>query len=225
MKHNSSMVDQMVQNLLKIIEEENIEVGKKMPSEISLMNRFGVGRSTVREALRLMQAQGYVEIRPNAGAYLFSKNPDEQHALNWIASHKEEVLDVLQIRMQVESLSARLAATRATQDEIYCIIGIQTLMSEAAQADDTMKLALYDESFHEAIARATHNPLLENFTAQITSACAGFRGKTFVANKGERACLAHRAITEAIQMRDDELAEQRMREHMEENIEMIKLCY
>ena len=88
MAQTSSMVEQMVQNIKHIIEAGEINVGQKMPSEISLMQRYGVGRSTVREALRLLQAQGYVEIRPNAGAYLFSRDPDDRRAMNWIAEHE-----------------------------------------------------------------------------------------------------------------------------------------
>ena len=225
MAQTSSMVEQMVQNIKHIIEAGEINVGQKMPSEISLMQRYGVGRSTVREALRLLQAQGYVEIRPNAGAYLFSRDPDDRRAMNWIAEHKDEVFDVLQIRMQIEGLSARMAAERITQEEIYCLIGIQTLMEAASAANDSMKLALYDEAFHEAISKATHNPLLINILTQISSACAGFRGKTFLANRGEQACNAHKMVLAALQNHDGALAEAKMKEHMQENIGMVQMCY
>lgn len=225
MHEAGSMVDQMVINIREMINQDQIAVGQKMPSEVSLMRRFGVGRSTVREALRLLQAQGLVEIRPNAGAYLFSKTPDNRHAITWIAEHKDEVYDVLQIRLAIECVTARMAAERANEEEIYCLIGIQTLMDQAAKENDYMKLALYDEAFHDTIGKATHNPLIINMMTQITTACANFRGKTFLANKGEDACRAHNALLSAIREHDGEKAENSMRRHIQENIEMMKLYY
>jgi len=225
MSKAASMVDQMVINIRNMIDQDQIAAGQKMPSETSLMQRFGVGRSTVREALRLLQAQGLVEIRPNAGAYLFSKKPDDRHAINWIAEHKSEVSDVLQARLAIETLAARMAAERANEEEIYCLIGIQTLMDQAARENDYMKLALYDEAFHETVGKATHNPLLINIMTQITSACANFRGKTFLANKGEMACRAHNALLNAIREHNGEKAEACMRDHIQENIKMMQTFY
>lgn len=77
MTKRSSLVDQVVDQILELIQSDQLEVGKKLLSERELMQICGAGRSTVREALRLLQAQGYVELRPNAGAYLSSKQPDQ----------------------------------------------------------------------------------------------------------------------------------------------------
>lgn len=225
MARNGTAVDQVVANIRQLIQGNEFNLGQKLPSEMDLMRRYGVGRSTVREALRLLQAQGYVELRPNAGAFLFSKNPNDQHAMDWIAEHKGEVMDVMLVRQSIEGVAARMAAERATDEEIYCLIGIQTLMDQASEVNDTMKLALYDEAFHEAIAKSTHNPLVMNIVSQISSAAANFRGKTFIANRGAAACNAHRQILLAIQQHDGPLAEERMQAHMRENIEMAQTSF
>lgn len=225
MAKNGSAVDQVVVKIQQLIQGDEFQIGKKLPGEMDLMRRYGVGRSTVREALRLLQAQGYVELRPNAGAFLFSKNPTDQHAAEWIAEHKSEVMDVMLIRQSLEGAAAHMAAQRATTEEMYCLIGIQTLMDQACETNDTMKLALYDEAFHEAVAKATHNPLMISFISQISSACANFRGKTFLANRGEAACSAHHQILDAIQKHDAPRAQEAMEAHMHENIEMAKNSY
>lgn len=222
MTKNGSAVDRVVDNIRQLIQGEEFHPGQKLPGEIELMHRYGVGRSTVREALRLLQAQGYVELRPNAGAFLFCKKPSNRHAMDWIAEHKNEVVDVMLVRQSVEGVAARMAAERATDEEIYCLIGIQTLMDQAAENDDSMKLALYDEAFHEAIAKSTHNPLVMNIFSRISAACANFRGKTFIANRGKAACEAHHQVLQAIQAHNGFQAEVSMQEHMRANIEMAQ---
>ena len=82
-----SVVDQIVENLRDFLKSDVLTIGQKLPSETELAHRYGVGRSTIREALRLLQAQGFVELRPNAGAFLSSKEPDSTKAIHWIAEH------------------------------------------------------------------------------------------------------------------------------------------
>lgn len=220
MTKRSSLVDQVVDQILELIQSDQLEVGKKLLSERELMQICGAGRSTVREALRLLQAQGYVELRPNAGAYLSSKQPDNQRALSWIAEHSNEMRDVLEVRLALEGVAARMAAQRATDQEIYLLVGIQTMMEKAASDNDYMRLALHDAAFHEAIAKATHFPLIVSLNEQMAAACANFRGKTFIANKGFLACEAHKQIIEAIQAHDGQRAQRCMEAHMQANIEM-----
>lgn len=217
-----SVVDQIVENLRDFLKSDVLTIGQKLPSETELAHRYGVGRSTIREALRLLQAQGFVELRPNAGAFLSSKEPDSTKAIHWIAEHGEDVLDVMEIRYSIEGIAARMAAERAKDEDIYCLFGIQTLMEQACAADDSMNLALYDEAFHEAIARATHNQLMCNLVAQLSTACANFRGKTFLAHKGNAACAAHVAILQAIRAHDGVAAQQKMETHMRENYELAR---
>ena len=216
------MVDQVVANIRKQIEEDQFIVGQKLPSETELMRANGVGRSTVREALRLLQAQGYVELRPNAGAFLFSKHPDDKRAIDWIAQHSYEMVEVMLLRRAVEGLAARISAERAADNDIYAMIGIQTLMEQAAQENDCMKLALYDEAFHAAIAKSTGNPLILTINNQIAASCANFRGKTFIAHKGFPACSAHRNILDAIRAHNADEAEACMQKHMDDNIALAR---
>lgn len=217
-----SLVDQSVSKIIDIIQSDHISVGEKLYSENELMKLCGAGRSTIREALRLLQAKGYIELRPNAGAFIFSKNPDRHQASRWIAEHKNEMIHVLEIRLAIEGIAAHMAAQKATEQDIYILVGIQSLMEQAADENDSMKLALYDADFHQAIATATYSPLIIEINKQLTTASANFRGNTFLVNKGHQACQAHKKILNAIQAKESDLAKSFMQKHMQKNIDMAK---
>ena len=214
------LVNQVVEKLIEFIQSDAVDVGQKMPSETALCKQMNVSRSTVREALRILQVMGHIDIRPGSGAFLHSKHPNDQLAVDWFAKHSYELLDSLEVRASIEPVIARLAATRATENELYALIGVQTLFKQAVAEKDSAQMALYDEQFHTRLAKASHNPLLVNITGVIAKALLSFRSKTFVLNDGSDAQKAHERILEAIRSRDGAAAERFMADHLKENIEM-----
>jgi GntR family transcriptional repressor for pyruvate dehydrogenase complex len=80
---------------------------------------LSVGRSTVREALRIMEAMGFIEIRPGRGAFVLRNAEDDLSPLAaWFAEHATEVRDYVEVRMAIEPLAMRLMVDRATPEEI-----------------------------------------------------------------------------------------------------------
>jgi GntR family transcriptional repressor for pyruvate dehydrogenase complex len=220
----ASLVDQTTKALIKFINADTVAIGDKMPSEAALCEEYGVSRTTIRESLRFLQALGYVELSHNRGAYILNKKAGNTlDAKRWMLAHAKEVLEVLEVRAILEPAAAALAAQRASQDECYTIVGLQSLFENTAKQEDHTAMSVYDEKFHAAIMKASHNAFLESINEVINESIRNFRGRTFTLDiKGELAIDAHRKIAEAIINKKPEAAEKCMYDHMEKNIEIMK---
>jgi GntR family transcriptional repressor for pyruvate dehydrogenase complex len=218
-----SLVDQTIKALIQYIDADSVNIGDKMPSETVICAKYQVSRTTVREALRMLQAMGYVELIQNRGFFILNKKvSNNSDAKFWMLTHAREVLDVLEVRSVLEPLAVKLAVKQAKEEEIYGIIGLKTLFEEAAKRMDQTAMSTYDEEFHNSIIAAAQNAFLKSINEVITVALRKFRSKTFaIDEKGALATGAHAKIVEAIVARDSEKAEKYMLEHMQKNIEIM----
>lgn len=211
-----SVVQQVVNNIQQYIQEENIAVGNKLPTEMAFCEKLGVGRGTIREAMRILQAKGIVEIKPGRGAFLADcREPKREELTSWFTQNEVEIKDVTEVRMAIEPLAVRLAIRRATDEDIRKLKEIQEKAVKAAWAEDPQTLALCDELFHDAIMQCSRNKLLASLNKQITACLKLFRQRTFYfPNNVENFIPAHAAIIEAFEKRDVALGERRMTDHL-----------
>lgn len=212
-----SVVQQVVSTIKQYIIEENISVGSKLPTEMKFCEKLGVGRGTIREAMRILQAKGIVEIKPGRGAFLASaEEPNRAELATWFAENEVEMKDVTEVRMAIEPLAVRLAIRRATQEDIQSLKDIQEKAVAAAWNEDPQTMAVCDELFHKAIMKCSRNKLLISLNKQITACLKLFRQKTFYfPNNVDNFIPAHAAIIEAFEKKDVALAERRMIDHLQ----------
>lgn len=133
-------------------------VGTKLPAENVLATQLGVGRSTVREAVRVLVAAGQLETRQGSGTYVLAAEPPPE----WEPRvRRADVLDVYEVREALESQAARLAAERRTDADLTAI-DAALVAREAARAGGAVEPFVdADLAFHHAIVAASHNALLE----------------------------------------------------------------
>ena len=140
-----SVVQQVVTNIQQYIQEEEIAVGSKLPTEMELCDKMGVGRGTIREAMRILQAKGIVEIRPGRGAFLANaEEPKREELSTWFTQNEVELKDVTEVRMAIEPLAVRLAIRRATPEDIQELKHIQEKAVKAAWNEDAKTMAACD---------------------------------------------------------------------------------
>ena len=211
------VVQQVVTSLKAYIEAGNLEVGDKLLTEMELCEMLSVGRGTVREATRTLQATGLVEIRPGRGTFVIrTSEPEREDMLRWFAENEVELRDVNEVRLAIEPLGIKLAIQRAKPADIKVLRAIQAKSEEAAGHGDTAQLALCDEQFHTYIVECSHNRLLCSINKQITACLKSFRSKTFrIPNNVENFIPAHAAILDAFERRDPALGERYMIDHLE----------
>ncbi|MEU5837936.1 FadR/GntR family transcriptional regulator [Streptomyces diacarni] len=137
--------------------------GSRLPGERELMRQFDVGRSTIREALRVLQSSGLIRSRPGdpQGAEVLGVSPDTlSHALGRLArSHLSGLGELIQFRMLLDAESYRLAARLHSADDLRRLTGLVDEMAQLAPGDPR-GFSAADGEFHRVVAEASGNALL-----------------------------------------------------------------
>jgi DNA-binding GntR family transcriptional regulator len=170
--------------------------------EEEVANFVGVSRTPVREALRLLQAHGLLEIAPGRG-------------LSVVELTKPQVIQLYEMRELLEGAAARLAAQHASPSEIAVLK--HTLGLLAQEADDPKRSAKANQLFHSAIYDAAHNYCLVQSLDRLADSLALLPRTTFeIPGRAEGALDEHRAIIDAIEKREPDLADECARRHIRE---------
>ena len=213
-----TIVQQVVDGLKEYIMNGDIQVGDKLPTERELCQEFGVGRGTVREAVRTLQALGFVEMVPGKGSFVASKEEaSEKEITRWFAENEVEVMDVIQVRSVIEPLAVKLPVSHAADQDKEALKEIHQQTLAAVAAGDFIKLGKCDEAFHALIMECSKNKMLISINRQITDYLKNFRGRTFrIPNNVQNIVPAHSNILKAFLDGDAERAEACMEKHMEQ---------
>lgn len=200
-------------NLRNLILTHKLQSGFYFPREDLFCVELGIGRSTLREAYKVLEMEGLIT-RTKRGTYV--NNESEFISSNPLAAIKlSDINDLIEFRSMVEAELAGLAAERATDEQIENLQ--QLLASMASHRDDLSMLTFFDMQFHLEIANASHNNLLittmhsmmKVFTTGIYSAFQ-VDTKTTV----QQALQYHESILFSIQQRDRTMARNVMRSHI-----------
>lgn len=215
------IVQQVVDSILEYIAQDGNDVGDKLPTERELCEQLNVGRSTLREAIRILQARGYVESRPGKGAFIASKSGHNMaDAAQWISEHKVTLRDFMEVRRAIEELSVRLAIERASDEDVRALIGIHENFLDAVDRSDTELAPQLDAEFHNQIAMMTHNELLISVSGEVAAKLTAFRGQTFrIPRNMHNAVEPHKAIVAAFLDRDVERGVYEMHLHQQKVFE------
>jgi GntR family transcriptional repressor for pyruvate dehydrogenase complex len=160
----SPLVEQAAERLREQITAGHWPVGTKLPGETTLAKELGVGRSTVREALRALAGAGLVQPRQGAGVFVTAAQAVE----DWPTRlRRAAVTDVYEVRMAVEVHAARLAARRRTAEDVTAMErALEGRRTASASSDAAFVDA--DITFHAAVVAAAHNPVLADLFGEFT---------------------------------------------------------
>lgn len=168
--------------------------------ERELAQELGVSRTPVREALGFLEQKGLVRSVPRRGVYVVRKT-------------KREVVEMITVWAAIEGMAARLAATRATAEEIEALHGVLA----AFEDDPSAHLSEYSQAnmaFHKAIIRLGGSALMTELTDDMFIHMRAVRVMTMGQdNRAQRSVADHANILDALKRRDPDLAERLVREH------------
>ena len=209
------IVSQVEERIRELIDSKKYTEGMKLPTENELCQSMNVGRGTVREALRLLQAKGLVEIKPGRGAFVASKQAGDINPVVWLVQNEKELRDAIEVRNALEPVAARKMAETASEAALRRLKKIHADFLAAVKAGDTVQIAELDELFHGWIVRESGNQLLNEINVHLIQGMHTFRSKTFTVPENVRnAVEPHTRILNAITGRDGNAAEQEMRKHL-----------
>lgn len=207
--------EEIVAKIKDMLEKGRLKSGDQLPGERELSEVFQVSRSSVREALRTLETQGFLESRQGDGTYIASKPVESlvSSLASVIFSEKDSQMELFEMRRLIEPRLAHLAAERATQEEIAMMEQALVLQEEAVARGETGTDV--DKSFHYIMAKATKNKVLLRLTDSMRDLLAESRDKYLqVEGRPDKSILRHRQVLDAIKARDGELAAQVMLEHV-----------
>lgn len=210
------IVQQVEDRIKTLIDEGGFRPDEKLPTEMELCQQLGVGRGTVREAFRSLQARGYVTIKPGRGAFVAAIPPDDGGAIDWLVENEKGLRDSIDIRAALEPMAARRMAEKCTDQDLRRLSDIHHAFLDAVAEEDAVKIAKLDEQFHSAIVAGSGNSLLIDINSHVCEGMSLFRNKTFQVEQNVRNVIEpHTNIFNAITQRNSDLAEREMRIHLE----------
>jgi GntR family transcriptional regulator, transcriptional repressor for pyruvate dehydrogenase complex len=219
--HRNSLSDEIVEQIIDLISRGVLKPGERLPSEKELCRRFGVGRTTIREALRSLAVMGILDGRVGEGTFVSADNRKYlEKALQWgLVIDRKDVSDLVETRLMLESQTAYTAAAKATEENLQ----------EMAEALEGMQRSLdlpeqyleHDLRFHLAIARGTQNPILYNLLSMTRGYLQTWISESLskpsarkMRARAESSVLEHQRILQALRKHNPEDARQAMTDHI-----------
>lgn len=210
--------DVLADRLREAIMAGQIKLGTSLPSERQMMAQSGLSRTSVREALRILELQGLVEIRAgrNGGAYV--RRPDLDSVTRsldlLIQGHRIRYQDLLAVREAIEPVAAAQAAERRTAEDLERIEMLTRRCEESV--DHLPEFLQANLEWHLAVVAASHNPLFVAFVTSIAPAIHSATDLQELNAEDVRPLVlrAHRRIFEAIQAGSPSAARRRMERHV-----------
>jgi GntR family transcriptional regulator, transcriptional repressor for pyruvate dehydrogenase complex len=196
--------------------------GEKIPAERDLSQRLGVGRASLREALKALEIMGMIETRLGDGTYVCKRSEFFSRPLLWAiaSSSAADARELVEARTVIEVELAGLAAEHASAENLKEIADHLDRMVKSKK--NPREFVQADVSFHLAIGRAAANGILMNALHLIRNLMHQWILKA-VDSRGvaDKACAQHRRLLAAIKDKDRTAARKEMRRHLRDMAEFV----
>ncbi len=209
--------DAQAQRILEMIESGEYTEGDRLPGQRELSVMLNSSRSSIREAIRHLEALGILETRSGLGTYVISLAPrSATFFADWLQTHQDEVIKIFEVREALESKAAELAAVKATAREIEELKTIVFSMEHAAKINNLPELFACDIKFHNLIIQISQNELLYQIVHNIQDALKESRYAVLaMPERGLKSALEHSDICSAIEKHDPIQAKRTMIFHLQ----------
>lgn len=215
---NKRAFEETAAEIRRLIVQRVFKPGDRLPSENEMARQFNVGRQTIREALRLLELSGFITIQKGGGGgpvvtntTLTSLSTSLTHA---IEMNDITIEDLTMARLEIEKIVIRYAVRNATQNDI------EALKANIASGQDKIAQGLMAKTenvnFHVLLSRCSKNNVFVVAVESIMAVVAGFLNRipqSLLAS--ERTLKEHEKILEALILKDENLAEERMWSHIQ----------
>lgn len=220
-----SAVDQVIDELLLHIKKNQLGPGSKMPTEKEVCEMMGVGRSSVREAYKVMQTRGIVHSVQGKGVFINDTVHLNNLSANPFGDQEMRMGDYMDVRTAIEITAVRLAIQRATETQIQSLEVIHQDFLKGIEQSNVWKMANKDEEFHSQIAAITGNPLLIRVQDTVSEYFKSFRVRSFGISKNvSHAVSPHAMIIQAFRDRNPELGVLVMTQHLDQSYTDMRAC-
>ncbi|WP_299822467.1 GntR family transcriptional regulator [uncultured Jannaschia sp.] len=205
----ASLHDELAVRLRSMIVEDRLEPGERI-NERDLCELFGVSRTPLREAIKVLAREGYVTLTPNRGACV-------------AVLTETDLSDAFPIMAALEALAGELAARAASDAQIAAILSDHVRMRTAFENRDISAYFRLNEAIHLGIASASGNPTLELMQRSLDGRVRRGRFQANVsAHRWNQAMAEHEEIAEALSERDAPRLSEVLRRHLNNKLEALR---
>jgi GntR family transcriptional repressor for pyruvate dehydrogenase complex len=213
----SSTPEIIINEIIQHVKSGELKPGSKLPTERDMSQMFGVGRSSIREAIKGLAMAGYLESSQGKGTFIRKDMPVNDLTLTNLrhALAAEQIIELMELREILECNAVKLAAERASSEDIRRIN--EALERMQACKADIKKFYDPDFDFHVAIAEATHNEMICHMMKQVVDKSHEYYEK-FMPDRlcpPEQAISTARQIVSCIENGEAEKASRCMKAHLD----------
>lgn len=222
--NNREVLNSIISQIRDLINLKNLEPGDKLPSERMLSEKFGVTRSSIREAIQKLEFYGLLNSKPQSGTFVAEIGGIALNGMvdDILRLEDPDFKSLVETRILLELKTVRLASVRRSEDDLMQIEEALNAFSEKVlNGEDAVQ---EDLLFHLAIAKAAGNSTLNTLMLMITPEIITNFEKYHVCDKG-KAMLGikqHNDIFEAIKQQEPQKAKEKMKTHFKE---LYQYCY
>jgi len=216
--------DLVVERIARVIKDQNMSAGERLPGEHALVDQLKVSRSVLREALARLQSMGLVDIQRGRGTFVGNRT-SLANCVRLLKSavtiSPQELRSYAELRTGIEVQAVRQAAELATETDVSDL----TALLEELNNDDLPypELLQVDFRFHRKLIDIAGNPLMQNMMEVIYEFVVAQMAQTTPSPRENKlGRRLHRDIVAAIKAHDADAAERAMREHMEVILTRLK---
>jgi GntR family transcriptional repressor for pyruvate dehydrogenase complex len=214
----SSAPEIVVEQILKQLQSGEIATGARLPSQRALAQSFGVGRSSMREALNALAVMGYLDVQQGRGTFIAQQLPDANPSISKLqaALKAGSLLDVIELRETLECKAAELAAERSDSRHLRRLE--QALRDMEESQGDYRRFLQADVEFHITLADATTNQIFSEIVRFLLEKVVGHH-ETFKTTLISLEYRSHsirtlKQVLACIKREDGRGAAEWMREHL-----------
>ncbi|MDL5157731.1 FCD domain-containing protein [Actinomycetospora sp. Odt1-22] len=202
----ASVIGDVITQLEAMVVSGEWPVGTRIPPEPELVTALGVGRNSIREAVRALAHSGMLEVRQGTGTWVRADSGLGAALERYV--RRADARHVLEVRRGLEREAARLAATHRTAEELAGLVAALGRQHDLAGAGDRDGFVRGDLEFHRLVVAAAHNPVLGELLDHLGGALATAIEVTVDAQQaaGVAAFTVHTDLVEAISARDADAA-------------------
>lgn len=217
--------DKAVGQIKALIEDGRLKPGDKLPAERELIKLLSVSRASLREALRVLEVLGLIEVRTGIGAFVKQTDagalPAEWSAL--LLKTQQEVIDLLEVREALEARAVELAVKNASAEELESCSLTLANMKQSADDNDVDAAIQSDIEFHQLISKMSQNKFLIELSGSISHVLLDARYAFFrQPNRILVSWQQHCRVLEALVKRDSQAAAEAMLQHLQDSKEVVK---
>ena len=210
------LYESVIEQIMDLIKSNELKPGDKLPPERELAEKLSISRGSLREAFRVLESRGLIKSKPGGGRYIreIRKNGHNNTENIILSLEKSSILELLEAREMFEVKIAKIAAQKATPEDIELIEEALNKINEEEELKHG-KETESDTEFHLAIASASHNFVFVNIIKLHLDLLKDTREKTWkIPGRKEEQYQEHQAIFQAIKEHNSKKAGEAMLRHL-----------